>query len=119
MKFTLNKAVVRHAGEIGHTIRRDNITEFEIRILKRLHGSDAVVDIVQTGEVERTENDEHKRLARFYGLATVEKVFNVVLDDYSDWIGKTLDEEHEARDAAQAARDEAAQKATHTLTVKR
>jgi hypothetical protein len=112
MKFTLNKAVIRTGGNIGHTVNRDNLTDYEIRILKRIHGQDAVVNVVQTGEVEREKRDEYLRLARFYGVANVEKVFNVVLDEFSEWIDAKLDEELAAREAAK-------EKTSSTLTLKK
>lgn len=116
MKFTLNKAVIRTGGNIGHTVNRVDLTDYEIRILKRIHGQDAVVNVVQTGEAERDEREEFLRLARFYGVANVEKVFNVVLDEFSEWIDAKLDAELAEREAAKEA---APEKTSNTLTLKK
>ena len=116
MIFTLNKAVIRTGGNIGHTVNRVDLTDYEIRILKRIHGQDAVVNVVQTGEAERDEREEYLRLARFYGVANVEKVFNVVLDEFSEWIDAKLDSELAEREADKEA---APEKTSNTLTLKK
>lgn len=91
MKFKLNSAMIRHAGNPGHTIARDGMTEYELRLLRRIHGSDAVFDVRETGEVEREERQEYLLLARYYGVEIVEKTFMVVLDEFADWVEAKMD----------------------------
>lgn len=103
MKSKLNTATIRHAGNSGHTITRSNLTDYEVRLLRRIHGQDAVVNVVETGEDERDERAEYLRLARFYGVGIVEKTFSIVLDEFAEWIDAEMSAERDARDVAAVA----------------
>jgi len=103
MKFTIHTATIRHAGNTGHTINRSDLTDYELRLLRRVHGQDAVVNIVQTGEDERDERGEYLRLARFYGVGVTEKTFSVVLDEFTEWVDAEMSSEREERDARESS----------------
>lgn len=45
-----HRCVVRHRGDLTMTISKDDMTPAHIVLLRMIHGSDAVVDIVRTRE---------------------------------------------------------------------
>jgi hypothetical protein len=61
-------ATVRLAGDLNFTVPKANLTIAEIVVLRRIHGDDAVVDIVKTGEAKRSLGRERGRLGTIYGL---------------------------------------------------
>ncbi len=99
---------VRLGGNILHTVPRFLVTEMELKLLRHIHGSDAVVDIKPAGETEVSERQELVRLARRYGPSEndpnfadenqrrtgrqlVERCFGVKLDDFDDWLNEQLE----------------------------
>ena len=98
IKFPLFDCQVRHAGNMLHTITKRGVTAYELRILKKIHGDDAIIHLKPVGELERDEHDEHLRLARVYGVKNVETVFGPVIDDFSEWIEEQLSAEAEERE---------------------
>lgn len=79
---------VRLHGDVRDEVRKRNITSGEIRLLRQIHGEDAVLEIALTG-VEarsddpsmkgalRTEEEERDRLVGIYGEKAVGKLFGV------------------------------------------
>lgn len=62
----LYKCKVRLGGSVMNEVRKDSVTAAEVEILRAFHGSDAVIEIVETGEdKKRTSAAERERL---YGL---------------------------------------------------
>lgn len=62
-------AKVRLLGSLNNEVVRKNVTPAEIAILQRMHGRDAVVDVVKAGEVfKRTDRSERNRLAQIYQI---------------------------------------------------
>jgi hypothetical protein len=62
---------VRLAGEIKNEVNKYNLTASEILVLKAIHGasenaSDPVVEIKETGSVNRSDSKERSRLAGIY-----------------------------------------------------
>lgn len=57
-------------------VRRRKVTAAEIRVLRQMHGDDAVVEIKETGEATaRSVEQERDRLARLYTEPVVTKLF--------------------------------------------
>ena len=72
MKFYQCK--VRLDGSVSNEVSKINVTAAEIMMLRMVHGgSDAVVDIKETGDDHRTNEEERMRLRH----------------EYRDFIGKT------------------------------
>jgi len=57
---------LRLAGAVTNEVMKADVTAAEIEVLRALHGSDAVVDITQTGENGRTSAQERARLKNIY-----------------------------------------------------
>lgn len=79
---------VRLHGDVRDEVRKRNITAGEIRVLRQIHGEDAVSEIVLTGMEARsddpsmngalrTEEEERSRLSRIYGEKAVGQMFGV------------------------------------------
>lgn len=64
---------VRVGGNILHEVPKIGGTEIEIRMMRKIHGDDAVVAIKTTGEDDRTEEQEMARLMDVYGEEVVMK----------------------------------------------
>lgn len=73
----LHTCKVRLQGEVKDEVLKINATAAEIRVLQSIHGDDAVLDIKPTGEADRSEAEERKRLMAIYGQRTVEEMFGV------------------------------------------
>lgn len=101
----LLNCTVRLGGGITHTVPKTRITELELRLLKAIHGADALVDLKQIGDIEISTKDEYRNLARQYGVKAVESCFDVKLDDFSEWLDSKLAEEEARRFEAPYAQD--------------
>lgn len=75
------KAKIRLSGSLFNEVGRDGLTAPEITILRRLHGSDAVVEIKADAHVDRSEEAERARLSEIYasGLAAHKLSLELVL----------------------------------------
>jgi hypothetical protein len=110
-KIRFFNCLVRLGGEpvINLTPKR-NVSEYEIRVLRYLHGEDAVQRVV---EIEPRDIDKAEHLYelafqyggsdlgtqdRPVGRAMVEKLFNVSLDNFNAWLEETLEREAEDRE---------------------
>ena len=60
--FKLYSCKLRIGGSVLNEIRKSDVTAPEIEMLRSIHGSDAVLDIVETGKAKRTDRDERGRL---------------------------------------------------------
>lgn len=63
----LYKCRVRLHGKVTNEVRKEEVSAAEIALLKHIHGADAVLDIEEHTEVERTDAQERDRLAMIYG----------------------------------------------------
>ena len=86
---------LRHGGDLLHSIPMHGVTSREMRILRRIHGEDAVANMKEasTREVDETEElyefcvKYSKSLDPRAGRALVERVFNVELDgNFEKWL---------------------------------
>lgn len=60
---------VRLGGSVLNEVRKSDVTAPEIIVLREIHGSDAVADIVMTGNVKRSSAEERKRITDLYAGA--------------------------------------------------
>jgi hypothetical protein len=84
---------VRLAGNMLHSVPRYGISEREIRMLRSMHGDDAVVEVKEVGESDRSERDILNELAARYGRTRVEGLFGVSLDNFQEWLDSQLNDE--------------------------
>lgn len=82
----LYKAKVRCSGEVKDEVRKKDMTAAEVRLLRAIHGDDAVLEVTETGTVERTESEERERLAKIYGEANVLRLFGAPVVAVTDEI---------------------------------
>jgi hypothetical protein len=68
---------VRLHGDVRDEVRKDNVTQAEITVLRRIHGEDAVLEIRTAGATDRNEAAERDRLNAAYGEGTVNKIFGM------------------------------------------
>lgn len=64
--FKLYDCKLRIGGSVLNEVRKDQITASEIEVYRVLHGSDAVLDIKEAGEVKRTDREERARLEELF-----------------------------------------------------
>ena len=63
----LAKCMVALGGDVGQQVPKYCVTPSEVAVLRLIHGSDAVTDIVVTATVNRTSPVERSRLVQIYG----------------------------------------------------
>lgn len=68
--FKLYSCKVRIGGSVLNEIRKRDVTAPEIEVLRAIHGSDAVLDVKETGEVKRTDREERARVEDLYAGPT-------------------------------------------------
>lgn len=95
--------MVRLGGSLLHTVPKQRISGEEVRLLRHLHGDDAIVELREVGIAQDwSRNEELNVLADRYssepdkkdGRKLVEKVFGTSLDDFDSWLmDKELAEE--------------------------
>lgn len=94
----LLNCTVRLGGDLLHAVPKERISEREVMLLRHIHGSDAVVDLKQVGDIEIAAMDEYHRLARFYGVKKVEECFDVKLFNFQEWLENQLAAEEAQRE---------------------
>lgn len=80
----LYKCKVRIHGEVKDEVRKKDVTGAEIRVLRKLHGDDAVLEVTETGKIVRTEQDERDRLSQAYGEKVVAELFGMPKAEIKD-----------------------------------
>jgi len=101
------------------TVQRPNVSEFELKLLRGIHGHARVLDVKPAGEVASDEDAvrlEHLRLARRYGdgggffdgsnhgVVMVARHLGVELHDFDTWLADTQEnEERERQERLQAS----------------
>lgn len=60
---------IRLAGSLYNEVSKSGMTPAEVILLRKIHGSDAVVDLEPSGEINRTDTTERRRLEDIYGAA--------------------------------------------------
>jgi hypothetical protein len=68
---------VRLHANPNDEVRRRHVTAAEVRVLRKLHGEDAVIEISEAGETDRNHDQERDRLAQAYGEKVVTSLFGV------------------------------------------
>jgi hypothetical protein len=63
----LATCMVALGGDIGQTVPKYNVTPAEVAVLRLIHGTDAITDVVVTATVNRTSSVERSRLVSIYG----------------------------------------------------
>lgn len=71
----LHSCKVRLHANVNDEVRKIGVTSAEIRVLQRIHGEDAVLEVVKTGDVKRTEGEERARLDSIYGEKIITSIF--------------------------------------------
>jgi hypothetical protein len=90
---------VRHAGNMLHTIPRNDVSAKELVLLRSIHGDDALDRVSPAGE-KRVDMDEHYlELARTYGRQKVEQVLGVSLANFDFWLQDRLEDEQAQRES--------------------
>lgn len=106
----LYNCVVRLGGSLLHTVPKKRISGEEVRLLRHLHGDDAIdalKEVAATTETTREEelNDLADRYSqdqtKFDGRRLVEKVFSVTLSSFDNWLA-----EKEANEVARQEQNE-------------
>jgi hypothetical protein len=97
---------IRCQGDIRDEVRRLDVTGAEITLLRHLHGADAVIEIRQTGDVDRDEDEERHRLGKVYAEKVVIGLYGAPKPKISDEIADAVDAEPEepVRPTMQTAR---------------
>lgn len=68
--FKLYSCKLCIGGSLLNQIRKDELTAPEIEVLRVLHGSDAVLEIKETGKVDRSDRQERARIEQLYASPT-------------------------------------------------
>ena len=68
--FKLYSCKLRIGGSVLNEIRKTDATAPEIEVLRRLHGSDSVLEIKETGSVSRSDRAERERIETIYASPT-------------------------------------------------
>lgn len=84
---------VRVMGDVRDEVRKYHVTQAEITVLRRIHGDDAVSEIVLAGDTDRSEHDERDRLNASYGAKTIDKIFGVPVARIADELPSFTDVE--------------------------
>lgn len=109
-EIQLYRATLRHAGNIGIEIPVTGVSQREILLMRAIHGDDAVVKIEEDGKTIVDDRDEIFKLARKYphplgasaSRMRVEKLLNISLHGYEEWLTRQIDTEDEARSKSQS-----------------
>jgi hypothetical protein len=109
---------VRHGGDILHSMVKRNVTDREMRVLKAIHGDDAVVNVKEVGAKDVDQREEAFELAVRYsktsnprhGKTLVQKVLGVSLDGFERWLADREElAEMERRERREKAQRESAE----------
>lgn len=122
----LYNCVVRLGGSLLHTVPKKRISGEEVRLLRHIHGDDAIAEIKEVAaQTETLRSVELCELADSYssdptkvdGRKLVEKVFGVVLHDFDSWLAdkENAEAERQEQTEALAAMDAKATKAGTTV----
>lgn len=84
------KCKVRCQANPNDEVRKKDVTAAEIRLLRLIHGEDAVVEIVETGETDRDINQERDRLEMRYAEKAVLALFGPKTQAIADEIETEL-----------------------------
>lgn len=78
---------------------RLHISEDEVKVLRHLHGDDAISQLAQIAEHDTDRAQHLYQLARFYGnRKMIEDLFRVALDNFEGWLEDAILAEDQERD---------------------
>lgn len=83
---------VRLKANPNDEVRKKGVTAAEIRLLRKMHGEDAVIEIQVSTETERTESQERDRLSQIYGEKAVIALFGLPVSKIEEEIKDPLAE---------------------------
>jgi hypothetical protein len=88
------KCMFRVKGSMEHQFPKWDVTGKEIQLLRGIHGrKDVVAMIKQTGQVEREDMEEYRRLAQNFSKEVVEGFFKIrIEEDIVDDVSESWDE---------------------------
>lgn len=105
---------VRLHGNVLHEVKKTEVSAAEIKILRFLHGSDAVLDVTETGKANRTEAEERARLSEIYtAYSEVEGMSSTptsLVDKLFGPMRRSVLDDEESADMESFADDEGAEK---------
>lgn len=117
--------VVRLGGSLLHTVPKERISGEEVRLLKAIHGDDAIANLKEIGHLDGwARDDELNMLADRYsqepdkrdGRRLVEKVFGTLLTNFDAWLlAKEAEREAEEAETAVMQKIEDAARGRGTL----
>jgi len=108
MKLKTYNGMLHHAGNMLHQIPLLGVTEREVRLLGTLHGKENIEGITLIGEVEVDSTTNYFEMVDKYSSREdfgkrermkqmVEKVFDVSLDQFDDWLSGQLEQAERAK----------------------
>lgn len=107
----LYNCIVRLQGDVKDEVAKSGVTSAEIKVLKNIHGGDAVHRVVKAvdaeGEarsVERTEAQERDRLSALYGEGKIVSIFGAPVLKIEDEPGFDDDDDDAPAPKAKAKR---------------
>ncbi len=80
----LHTCKVRLAGQVQDQVEKTAVTAAEMHVLRVIHGEDAITDIVETGDVDRSEAMERDRLEFIYSEDLIRRVFGATVARIGD-----------------------------------
>lgn len=113
IKLDFYNAILYHVGNRDHEIPLLEISARELKYLKAVHGAENIPSdrLVKLGEREVDEQEHFFNIARKYGsredmekqafvVRHLEKLFNVELGDFHQWLDQVTQLEDEQKTAA-------------------
>ena len=100
MKMKIYDCLVNRGADIALCeVAKTGISEHELRVLRDVHGGEAITKVAHVGEREFNEDDEIKRLAAIYGQRRIEKLFGIQIENFEDWVNSRMEGKGSARDS--------------------
>lgn len=99
----LYNCIVRLQGDVKDEVAKSGVTSAEIKVLKNIHGGDAVHRVVRATDedgdarsVERTEAQERDRLSALYGEGKIISMFGAPVQKIEEDLAIDDEDEDEA-----------------------
>lgn len=92
------KVILGDEVQARHIVPKKDVTEMELRLLRRIHGKDRVTEVRQTEQLNVDINNHYHELAMAYGANQVEEAFGVVLDDHDQWLADRDEQQENERE---------------------
>lgn len=103
MKLKIYDCLVNRGGDVALCeIAKNGISEHELRVLREVHGGEAITKVAHVGEREFNQDDELNRLAAIYGQRRIEKLFGIQIENFEEWVNSRMEGKGSARDSVAA-----------------